>query len=240
MINTRLKELLLLAWLAAFRAPKMLMNFGTTSLAAKTRSPALTWTDLEIDIPGAREAAAQGEYVCAKGMLDDIDMFDARFFGYLPAEAEVMDPQHRMFLEICWEALENGGYDAARYDGAVGVFAGCYMDTYVLWNLCSDESYRARLVESIQVGSLQTELGNDKDYLATRVAFKLGLRGPAMTLQTACSTSLVSIATACQSLESYGCDMALAGGVTIVLPQHKGYFYKEGGMLARDGALPHL
>ncbi|WP_411818967.1 type I polyketide synthase [Hyphococcus formosus] len=190
--------------------------------------------ELEITDPSASEEDA-GKYVCAKGMLDDIDMFDARFFGYLPREAEVMDPQHRIFLEICWEAMENAGYDAKRYPGSVGVYGGCYMDTYILWNLCSDESFRERLVESIQVGSLQTELGNDKDYLATRVAYKLGLRGPAMTLQTACSTSLVAIATACQSIEAYQCDMALAGGVTIILPQKKGYFYKEGGMLSPDG-----
>ncbi len=188
--------------------------------------------ELEIPIEGLDE---YGEYVCAKGQLDDIDLFDARFFAYLPREADVMDPQHRVFLEMCWEALEHAGCDAERYPGAIGVWGGCYMDTYVLWNLCSDEAFRARLVESIQVGSLQTELGNDKDYLATRVAFKLGLRGPAMTVQTACSTSLVAIVQACQSLESYACDMALAGGVTIVLPQKKGYFYKEGGMLSRDG-----
>ncbi|MEM9494724.1 MAG: type I polyketide synthase [Pseudomonadota bacterium] len=195
-----------------------------------TKFPA---SELEIDIPDA--AGDKGAYVCAKGMLDDIDMFDARFFGYLPREAEVMDPQHRMFLEICWEAMEHAGHDAERYPGAVGVFGGCYMDTYVLHNLCSDETFRERLVESIQVGTLQTELGNDKDYLATRVAYKLGLRGPAITMQTACSTSLVAIATACQSLDGYQCDMALAGGVTIILPQKKGYFYKEGGMLSPDG-----
>ncbi|MEO1014119.1 MAG: type I polyketide synthase [Pseudomonadota bacterium] len=194
--------------------------------------------ELEIQIDGAAatgECDAAARYVCAKGQLSDVDMFDARFFGYLPREAEVMDPQHRVFLELCWHALEHAGCDPARYPGAVGVFAGCYMDTYVLWNLCSDEAFRSRLVESIQVGTLQTELGNDKDYLATRVAYKLGLTGPAMTLQTACSTSLVAIAQACQSLEAYACDMALAGGVTIVLPQKKGYFYKEGGMLSPDG-----
>ena len=191
--------------------------------------------ELEIPMPEQADTSDQGDYVCAKGMLDDIDMFDARFFGYLPKEAEVMDPQHRIFLEICSEALEHAGYDAQRYDGAVGVYGGCYMDTYVLANLCSDENFRQKLVESIQVGTLQTELGNDKDYLATRVAFKLGLRGPAMTLQTACSTSLVAVATACQSLEAYQCDMALAGGITIVLPQQKGYFYKEGSMLSPDG-----
>lgn len=188
-----------------------------------------------LELPQPAEGGDAENFVCAKGMLDDIDMFDARFFDYLPKEAEVMDPQHRIFLEICWEAMERGGYDPSRYPGAVGVFGGCYMDTYVLNNLCSDENFRRKLIESIQVGSLQTELGNDKDYLATRVAYKLGLRGPAMTLQTACSTSLVSIATACQSIESYQCDMALAGGVTIVLPQRKGYFHKEGGMLSPDG-----
>ncbi len=191
----------------------------------------------ELDIPA--EAMSQDDpntrFVCAKGILDDVDMFDARFFGYLPREAELMDPQHRVFLELCSDAIENAGYDAQRYPGAIGVYAGCYMDTYLMWNLCSDPKFLARFIESIQVGSLQTELGNDKDYLATRVAFKLGLRGPAMTLQTACSTSLVAIATACQSLASYQCDMALAGGVTIVLPQKKGYFYKEGGMLSPDG-----
>lgn len=191
----------------------------------------------ELDIPLASLASddPNARYICAKGILEDIDLFDARFFGYLPREAELMDPQHRMFLEICWEAMEHAGYDSQRYPGAVGVYAGCYMDTYLMWNLCSDPAFLARFIESIQVGSLQTELGNDKDYLATRVAFKMGLRGPAMTLQTACSTSLVAIATACQSLASYQCDMALAGGVTIVLPQKKGYFYKEGSMLSADG-----
>ncbi len=190
---------------------------------------------LEVPIPPEASAESASRYVCAKGLLDDIDLFDARFFGYLPRDAEVMDPQHRVFLELCWQALEHAGTDAARYDGAIGVYAGCYMDTYVLANLCADDAFRQRLVESIQVGSLQTELGNDKDYLATRVAYKLGLRGPAMTLQTACSTSLVAVATACQSLEAYACDMALAGGITIVLPQYKGYVYKEGGMLSGDG-----
>lgn len=191
--------------------------------------------DLDIPAPGLQVNDPGTQFVCAKGILDDIDKFDARFFGCLPREAELMDPQQRVFLELCWEAVEHAGYDAQRYPGAIGVYAGCYMDTYLMWNLCSDPRFLARLIDSIQVGSLQTELGNDKDYLATRVAFKLGLRGPAMTLQTACSTSLVSIATACQSLEAFQCDMALAGGVTIVLPQKKGYFYREGGMLSPDG-----
>jgi acyl transferase domain-containing protein len=194
------------------------------------------FSEAELELPPAQASDdSTSVYVRAKGVLEDIDRFDARFFGMLPREAELMDPQHRVFLELCWEAMEHAGHDAQRYAGAIGVYGGCYIDTYLLWNLCSNPRFLARLVHSIQVGSLQTELGNDKDYLATRVAYKLGLRGPALTLQTACSTSLVAIATACQALDAYQCDMALAGGVTIVLPQRKGYFYKEGGMLSPDG-----
>ena len=190
---------------------------------------------LDIPAPPPERGGADASFVCAKGVLDDIDMFDARFFGYLPREAELMDPQHRVFLELCLEAMEHAGHDPQRYPGSIGVYGGCYMDTYLTWNLCSNPEFLANLIESIQIGSLQTELGNDKDYLATRVAFKLGLRGPAMTLQSACSTSLVAIVTACQAIASYQCDMALAGGVTIVLPQRRGYHYREGGMLSPDG-----
>lgn len=186
----------------------------------------------DLDAPGDEATAT---YVRAKGILDGVDMFDARFFGYVPREVELMDPQHRIFLECAWEALEGAGYDPDRYAGSIGVYAGCYIDTYLLANLCSDPAFLRRLVASIQVGSLQTELGNDKDYIATRVSFKLNLRGPSVTVQSACSTSLVAISHACQSLATYQSDMALAGGVTITLPQKKGYFYKEGGMLSPDG-----
>ncbi|MBX9602041.1 MAG: amino acid adenylation domain-containing protein [Bryobacteraceae bacterium] len=191
----------------------------------------------ELEVPGLdlAQAARDPRYVRAKGILNGVQEFDAAFFGLLPREAELMDPQQRVFLELCWQAMDDGGYSGESPTGAVGVFAGAYMDTYLLHNLCSDQEFRRRLVESIQVGSLQTELGNDKDYLATRVSFKLGLKGPSMTIQTACSTSLVAIATACQSLLTFQCDMALAGGVTITLPQKKGYHYEEEGMLSPDG-----
>ena len=174
-------------------------------------------------------------YVGARGVLEDVELFDARFFGYLPRDAELMDPQQRIFLEICWEAIERAGYDAQRYPGAIGVFAGSFMNSYLLANLCSDPRFLAKLVENFQSEALKEELGNDKDYLATHVAFKLGLRGPAMALQTACSTSLVAVATACQSLEAGQCDMALAGGVTIVLPQKRGYRFTPGSILSPDG-----
>ena len=175
-------------------------------------------------------------YVPVKGIMPDADLFDAAFFGILPKEAKLMDPQQRVFLELAWEALENGGYDTERYSGKIGVWAGNYLDTYAIANLCSDREFLADWIPSIQVGALQAELGNDKDYLATRVAYKLNRRGPALTGQTACSTSLVAISQACQSLRAGECDMALAGGITITFPERKGYYYTPDGMLSKDGA----
>src|SRR5690606_28006178 len=115
-------------------------------------------------------------------------------------EAELMDPQLRLFLELAWEAVEHAGHDTRRYPGPVGVFAGCFLNSYLLHNLCSSRTFLTQFVESLHSGALHTEFGNDNNYLATQVAYRLGLRGPALTIQTSCSTSLVAIATACQSL----------------------------------------
>ncbi|NLT71603.1 MAG: hypothetical protein GXX91_13045, partial [Verrucomicrobiaceae bacterium] len=186
----------------------------------------------EVEYPGEYDKPG---YVPAKGLIDAIDRFDASFFGYLPKEAKIMDPQQRIFLELAWEAMERAGYTPETHGGRIGVYGGAYFDTYLLNNLCTDREYLANLIPQIQVGSLQTELGNDKDYLATRVAFKLNLRGPAMTLQTACSTSMVAIIEASRAIRSGLCDMALAGGVTVTLPLKRGYFYTEHGMLSKDG-----
>jgi phthiocerol/phenolphthiocerol synthesis type-I polyketide synthase E len=167
--------------------------------------------------------------------VHDADKFDARFFGIFPKEATVMDPQHRLFLESCWHAIEDAGYNLEQLQVPVGVFAGCYLDTYMLASLALSPKWLESLANAFHGGDLLTELGNDKDYLATRVSFLLNLRGPAMTVQTACSTSLVAIAQACQSLRSGQCDMALAGGATLKLPQNRGYLYTEGGMVSPDG-----
>jgi amino acid adenylation domain-containing protein/non-ribosomal peptide synthase protein (TIGR01720 family) len=168
-------------------------------------------------------------YVRAKGVLEGIDLFDAAFFGFSPREAEIMDPQQRLFLECAWEALEDAGYNADAYPGLIGVYAGVGMNTYFLFNLYSNPD----LVESI--GVYQTIISNDKDFLSTRVSYKLNLRGPSVSLQTACSTSLVAVYMACQSLLSYQCDMALAGGVTLSVPNKSGYFYEPGGINSPDG-----
>ncbi|HEU4713548.1 MAG TPA: type I polyketide synthase [Pyrinomonadaceae bacterium] len=169
-------------------------------------------------------------YVKAGGVLPGVDLFDAGFFGMSRREAEMTDPQQRVFLEVAWEGLENAGYDPQRYDGAIGVFAGSSISTYLLFNLVPDVSI---------VGSgehFPTLIGNDKDYLATHVSYKLNLHGPSLSIQTACSTSLVAIHTACQSLLNGECDIAIAGGVAISVPQQTGYFYQEGAYFSPDGS----
>lgn len=181
------------------------------------------------------DVVAGPDYVFARGLLADADLFDAPFFGFTPRDAETTDPQQRVLLEIAWEALESAGCDPGRYDGSVGVFAGCSLNTYLLANLMRDREALQRLVGEYQVGNYATIIGNDKDYLATRLSYKLNLRGPSVTVQCACSTSLAAVAQAVQSLIAGACDMALAGGVSITFPQERGYVYQEGAMVSPDG-----
>ena len=169
------------------------------------------------------------KYVRATVPLDEFDLFDAPFFGIAPREAELLDPQQRLFLECCWSALEDAGYDAERYPGWIGVYGGVSTSDYQLLNIAS----HPELIE--KVGHLQIALGNDKDYLATRVSYKLNLNGPSMAVQTACSSSLVAVHMACQSLLHGECSLALAGGSSLSLPQGTGYLYREGDVLSPDG-----
>ena len=186
-------------------------------------------TDDEIVAAELDPALTQNpQYVNAASVLEDVEMFDAPFFDYVPREAEIIDPQHRFFLECAWEALENAGYDSERFSGPIGVFAGVSLSTY-LWNIYSNPRV-TRLVSRFQI-----MIGNDKDHLATRVSYKLNLKGPSFSVQTTCSTSLVAIHLACQSLLNGECDMALAGGASIKLPQNTGYLYQESGISSPDG-----
>jgi hypothetical protein len=175
------------------------------------------------------ELAANPNYVNAKGVLPDALMFDAAFFGINSREAEVIDPQQRVFLECAWEALESAGYAPESCCGAVGVFAGTAMNTYFLSNILGNQA----LLDA--VGAYQIMLGSDKDFLTTRVSYKLNLKGPSVAVQTACSTSLVAVHSAYQALLNYQCDMALAGGVSITFPQTAGYLYQAGMILSPDG-----
>lgn len=190
-----------------------------------------TFSDAELAAAGLdpAEVAKIPDYVRARGLLADADCFDAPFFGINPKEAEATDPQQRVFLEAAWSALESAGYVPDAYRGAIGLFAGMSNNTYYLHNL-----HGRRDVTQL-VGWLTTMMGNEKDYLATRVAYKLNLKGPALNLYTACSTSLVAVCQAVQQLQSFACDIALAGGVSISFPQHRGYQFQEGGITSPDG-----
>ncbi|SCL25723.1 thioester reductase domain-containing protein [Micromonospora pallida] len=172
---------------------------------------------------------ADPEYVPAGAVIDDADHFDAEFFGYNAAEAETMDPQQRIFCEVAWTALEDSGHTPDRTDGAVGVFAGTFMNKYLMANLATNPRFQRSAMAPL------ARIFNDKDFLATRVAYLLDLNGPACTVQTACSTSLVATHLACQSLLTYESDLALAGGVTINLPLKAGYSHAYSGVFSPDG-----
>ncbi|MFL6234245.1 MAG: SDR family NAD(P)-dependent oxidoreductase [Thermoanaerobaculia bacterium] len=187
------------------------------------------FTDEELLAAGISPAVlSQPTYVKASPVLDDVESFDAGLFGIPPHEARILDPQQRLFLECVWEALERAGYNHESYAGLVGVYGGTEASSYVQ-NLLSQPD----IFESASL--LQIELGNDKDYIATRVSYKLNLRGPSLTVQTACSTSLVAIHLACQALLSGECDLALAGGVSLRVPHIAGYNAREGSMHSAEG-----
>ncbi|WP_146057350.1 type I polyketide synthase, partial [Streptomyces sp. SM12] len=188
------------------------------------------FTEDELRASGVPETEFRSpDYVPVKPVLDDIRGFDAAFFGYSARDAVITDPQHRLMLEICWEALDDGGYGAEEGRGRVGVFAGSNVSTYLGSHLSGGGEIEG---EADIYASL---IGNDKDSLATGISYKLGLTGPSMSVQTFCSTALVATHLACQSLRSGECELALAGGVAIHVPDRTGHLYLPGGMETRDG-----
>jgi amino acid adenylation domain-containing protein len=186
------------------------------------------FSDEELLAAGTEPATLkQSNYVKASAILSNIELFDAAFFDFSPKEAEITDPQHRIFLECAWESIENAGYAPQNDDHVIGVYAGVSMNTYLLNNL-----YPKR---DALTSSYSLMIGNDKDFLPTRVSYKLNLKGPSVNVQTACSTSLVAVHWACQSLLNGECDIALAGGVSVGVPQKSGYWYQEGMINSPDG-----
>jgi phthiocerol/phenolphthiocerol synthesis type-I polyketide synthase E len=188
------------------------------------------FSDQELEQAGiSPELLRNPNYVKARGVLEDADLFDANFFGYSPREAEFTDPQIRLFLECAWEALESAGCDPDKFSGMIGVYAGMSFSSY-MWQLAGDDS------ESDSVSAFRTLMGGaEKDHLATTLAYRLNLRGPSFNIQTACSTSLAAVHAAARAVMTYECDMALAGGVSVGVPMRTGYLYEPGGIVSADG-----
>jgi len=198
------------------------LRAGVDSISRFTRAE-----QLERGVP--REIVDDPRYVAAGGVLDGIEYFDAGFFGLSAREAELTDPQQRIFLELVWHALEDAGVDPGAADRVVGLFAGCSMSRYLLL-------HAAPQTDAVgSVTNLLALVGNDKDHIATRTAYLLNLRGPCVNVQTSCSTSLVAVHLACQSLLARECDCAVAGAASIQLPQGHGYFHEPGGITSADG-----
>lgn len=187
-----------------------------------------TFSDREMLAVGVPpELLSNPNYIKVCGVLDGIDLFDAHFFHYSPAEASLMDPQQRIFLECAYHALEHAGYDTWRYNGRIGVYAGSSLNTYFLFNVLPNFDF--------YTDASRVVIGNEKDFLTTRVSYQLNLRGPSFSLQAGCSTSLFAIHLGYQSLVNGECDMALVGGVSVVPPQENGFLYREGGVWTADG-----
>ncbi len=183
----------------------------------------------ELDPAVPLELREDPHYVAARGVIDGVELFDAGFFGITPKEADLMDPQQRVFLELAWECLESAGHPPERAPGPIGVYAGMYNATYYQRHLWP------RPAEIAALGEFQVMLANEKDYIATRTAHRLDLTGPAVSVHTACSTSLVAIAQAVLALRAGQCDLALAGGASVTCPPNSGYLHEDGSMLSRDG-----
>jgi len=175
------------------------------------------------------ELLRHAHYVRARGVLEDADLFDAGFFGYSPREAELTDPQIRLFLECAWEALESAGWNPEKFSGMIGVYAGMSFSSYI-WQLAGEG------MDADSVSAFRILMGGaEKDHLATTISYRLNLRGPSLNIQTACSTSLVAVHAAARAVMTYECDMAIAGGSTVNVPQRSGYMYEPGGIASADG-----
>lgn len=231
--NSRLEGVAIIGMAGRFPGAHTVADFWANQLRGTEAISYFRVEDLEI--PNAAEVSADRNYVRARSILDEVDLFDAEFFGIYPREAELMDPQQRLFLECCWQAFEDAGYDPGVYPGPIGVYAGCSTSTYFLSQLCTNPGFIRTFTGGYQVSNYPEMMGNNLDFLATRVAYKLNLRGPAFTMQAGCSTSLLAVTQACQSLLTYQSDMSLAGGSSITFPQKRGSYYQEGGMVSPDG-----
>ncbi len=220
-------EIAVIAMACRFPGANTIEELWTLLLEGKETISFFSDEELDACIPASLKN--NPDYVKARGIIDQAESFDPAFFGINPRLAELMDPQQRIFLEIAWEALESGGYLPSKYPGTIGVFAGTGNNTYYLNNVQGHTDLIGR------IGSFQVMTANEKDYIATRTAYELNLKGPAVSVLSACSTSLLAIAEAVESIRKGQCELALAGGVAITVPVKSGHIYQEGAMYSLDG-----
>ncbi|MEH2354898.1 type I polyketide synthase [Nostoc sp.] len=226
-IHDSIRGIAVIGMVGRFAATKSIDEFWES--LCKGKELISFFSDEELEASGVDpEWLSDRNYVKAGVRLPDIEMFDAPFFDISPREAEIIDPQQRILLECAWQALENAGYDPGSGKGLTGVYVGTSMSHYFLTKLSS----RPDIIQSM---GLSIIYGNSQDFAATRVSYKLNLKGPSLSVQTACSTSLVAVHSACQGLLNYECDMALAGGISIESLEKQGYFYQEGSITSPDG-----
>ena len=200
---------------------------GQTSFRAESRFA--FFSEEELDASLDPRDTTSPDYVAARGIIEDADQFDARFFNLPPRFAEITDPQQRILLELAWTALEDAGVVPSKTDQRIGVWAGAYTTTYFNKNLLTNpERFR-------EIGEFNAGIYNEKDYIATRIAHALNLNGPAINVNTACSTSLVAVIEGCKSLACGDCDVALAGGVSVHFPQYSGHVHQTGSIFTPDG-----
>ncbi|MDF9761649.1 3-oxoacyl-(acyl-carrier-protein) synthase/thioesterase domain-containing protein/acyl carrier protein [Peribacillus simplex] len=227
-LNVEFTDIAIIGMASRFPGAKTPCEFWDNLIAEKESG--YTFNENELEKSGVKkDSYNKNEYVKRGVVLEDIEYFDADFFEFTPNDAKLTDPQQRIFLECAWEALEVSGYPSNANPRNIGVYGSMSPSTYLLRNICQSKEYGKDIL------SYPVMLGNDKDFLSTRVSYKLNLTGPSLSIQTACSSSLVAVHVACQSLINGECEMALAGGVSITVPQQTGYLYKEGGTLSKDG-----
>jgi acyl transferase domain-containing protein len=234
-MNTGTNKIAVIGMSCRFTGADNVEQFWNNLIGGKDTIRRFTDEELSKAEPDFDKLRNNPDYVRARGVLNNIDKFDAAFFGMTPKEAAETDPQHRIWMETAWEAFENAGCDPLTYKGAIGVFAGAAMSSYLLNNILKDPVIMNDYRKPGYSDAFQMWIGNDSSFIPTKTAYNFNLRGPAIFVNTACSTSLTAIAQACQSLYSFESDMCLAGGITVSVPQEAGYVYQEGSIVSSDG-----
>ena len=225
--NKAAKDIAIIGLNGRFPGAETIEELWNVLVSGKETTTFFTAEELDAQIPD--HIKHNPAYVSARGILEHAELFDADFFGMTPVMAKLMDPQQRVFLEICYELLESTGHLPARYPGAIGVYAGCGNNSYYVKNLISNPQ------EIDKIGEFQVLIANDKDYIASRTAYQLDLKGPAVSVYSACSTSLLAVAQAVDAIRAGQCDVAIAGGIAITVPIKSGHLYEEGAILSKDG-----